>query len=321
MAVPSNTVTEHAVVGTREDLSDIIHNISPTDTPFMTMCGREKADQVYHEWQTDELAAPATNAAVEGDDPTAAALTPTVRIGNICQISQKTVIVSGTSEASDHAGRSSEFSYQVVKRGRELKRDMEFALTRNQASTAASAGNARTSAGLESWIETNVNLADGTVDGVVGGFGSGVVAAPTDGTERAFTKAQLDGVIQDCWAEGGNPTTIMVGPANRQVISTFSGISTLQTDATASGDVTMIGAIDFYKSNFGTLKVVPNRFQRDRTAFVLDPEMWAIAYLRPMTMHDLAKTGDSKKKQLLCEYTLVSKNEKASGKVADLLAV
>jgi len=315
MAVPTNTVTEHAVVGTREDLQDVISNIAPTETPFMTGIGKTSASQVYHEHQTDDLAPAGTNTAIEGDDPTALALNPTVRIGNYCQISQKTVVVAGTSIASDQAGRADELSYQVAKRGRELKRDMEFALTQNQASSAGNASTARTSAGAESWIETNTSLG---ATGAAGGFSSGIVAAPTDGTQRAFTKAQLDGVIQSCWTEGGDPTVIMVGPHNRTVVSGFSGISQLQTDAGASADVTLIGSVDFYKSDFGTLKVVPNRYQRERTALILDMEMWSIAFLRPLQMHELAKTGDNEKRQMLAEYTLCSKNEKASGKIADL---
>lgn len=315
MAVPTNTVTEHSVVGTREDLQDVIFNIAPTETPFMSGIEKSGASQVLHEWQTDDLSAAATNTAVEGDDPTALALSPTVRVGNYCQISQKTVIVSGTSSASDQAGRSDELSYQVSKRGRELKRDMEFALVQNQASTGASAGSARTSAGAESWLETNTSFG-GT--GANGGFSGGTVSAPTDGTQRALTKALLDGVIQSCWTQGGDPTVIMVGPHNRTVVSGFSGISSLETPANANSDVTLIGAVDFYKSNFGTLKVVPNRFMRDRTALVLDMEMWSVAFLRSLQMNSLAKTGDNEKRQMLAEYTLCCKNEKASGKVADL---
>lgn len=315
MAVPTNTVTEHAVVGTKEDLMNVIFDISPMDTPFCSSVKRGSASQVYHEWQTDSLAAAAANAQIEGDDASAAALAATTRLGNYCQISAKTVSVSGTSQSSDQAGRSNELSYQVTKFGKEIKRDMEFAATRNQASSAGNASTARTSAGAESWLETNVSGGASYADG---GFASGIVAAPTDGTQAALTKARLDSVIQQCWTEGGDPTVIMVGPYNRTVISGFSGISQLQTDAGPSGDVTLMGAIDLYKSNFGTHKVVPNRFMRERTALVLDLDYWSLDFLRPMQVNDLAKTGDSDKKQLICEWTLSSHNEAASGKVADL---
>ena len=321
MTLPTNTVTQYSTVGNREDLLDMIYDISPTDTPFMNGAGRGKASSVYHEWMTDSLDTPASNLALEGDDPTAKTYTATTRVGNYCQISQKTVIVSGTASAIDQAGRADELAYQVAKRGKELKRDIEYALTRDQASSAGGAGTARASAGLESWLATNKTTAGVSASGATTpGFSSGVVAAPTNAsTNGTFTKADLDAVIKECWSAGGDPTVIMVGPHNRTVISGFSGISTLQTDANASGDVTLMGAVDFYKSNFGTLKVVPNRFQRDDTAFVLDMDYFSVAYLRPLELNPLAKTGDSEKRQMITEFTLCVKNESSSGKVTDLL--
>ena len=319
MAVPTNTVTEHAVVGTREDLADVIYNIAPTETPFFSNIDRVSASQVFHEWQTDTLDAAAANRSIEGDDPTAKTFSASTRVGNYCQISEKTVIVSGTSIASDQAGRANEKSYQVTKRGQEWKRDVEFALTRNQASSAGGAGTARSLASLESWLATNkTSVGTGTAQ-TTPGYSSGTVAAPTDSTVTgAFTKASIDDVIKKCYDNGGAPDTIMVGTGARVKFSSFSGISTLQTDANMSQDITLIGGVDFYKSNFGILKVVPNRFQRDVTAFVLDMEMFAVAFLRDMQMDELAKTGDSEKAQLLGEYTLVARNEAASGKVTDI---
>lgn len=321
MTVPTNTVTSHSTIGNREDLTDMIYDISPTETPFMNGVARGQAKAVYHEWQTDVLEAAAANRSIEGDDPTAKTFAATTRIGNYCQISQKTVIVSGTASAIDQAGRADELAYQVAKRGKELKRDMEFALTQNQASSAGGAGTARSLASLESWLATNKTTAGVSASGATTpGFSSGVVAAPTDAsTNGAFVKAGLDAVIKECWTQGGDPTVIMVGPHNRTVVSGFTGISTLETRADGGSDVTLVGAVDFYKSNFGILKVVPNRFQRDDTAFVLDMDYWSVAFLRPMKLNPLAKTGDSEKRQMLCEYTLVSKNEAASGKITDLL--
>lgn len=318
MTVPTNTVTEHSVVGTKEDLADIIYNISPTDTPFMNGIERASASQVYHEWQTDTLDAAASNRVIEGDDPTAKTFSASTRIGNYCQISQKTVVVSGTSVASDQAGRSNELSYQATRRGKELKRDMELALTQNQASSAGGAGTARSLASLESWLATNkTSVGTGTAQ-TTPGFSGGTVAAPTDSSVAgAATKSALDDVIQKCWSEGGSPTTIMCGPFNRTAISGFSGISTLQTDANMKGDVALIGGVDFYKSNFGILKVLPNRFQRDQTIFVLDMDMFAVSFLRDIQMNPLAKTGDSEKQQMLAEYTLRVNNEAASGKITD----
>lgn len=325
MTVPTNTVTEHSVIGTREDLADVIYNISPTETPFMTACAKTSASQVYHEWQTDSFDDVAANRAIEGDDPTAKTFTASVRVGNYNQISQKTVIVSGTSISSDQAGRASELSYQVARRGKELKRDMERALVSNQASSAGGAGTARSSASVESWLSTNkTSVGTGTAQ-TTPGFSSGTVAAPTDSSVAgALTKAALDDVIKKCYIEGGEPTVIMVDPHNRTVVSGFSGISTLETNANMNDDIALIGAVDFYKSNFGILKVQPNRFMRGAkwsdsvtSALILDMDYWAVAYLRDMQMFELSKTGDNEKRQMLAEFTLVSRNEAASGKVSD----
>lgn len=318
MSLPTNTWTSFSAIGNREDLADIIYDISPMDTPFTSEASKTSASAVYAEWQTDALDAAGSNRALEGDDATGATLAPTSRVGNYCQISQKTVIVSGTQRSVDTAGRGDEYSYQTMKAGKELKRDMEYALTRNQASSAGGAGTARSLGSLESWLATNkTSVGTGTAQ-TTPGFSSGTVAAPTDSSVAGtFTKAALDDVIQKCWTQGGDPKTIMVGPHNRTVLSGFSGISTLQTDANASSDVTLMGAIDFYKSNFGTLKVVPNRFQRDQTVFVLDMEYLGIANLREMNVTPLAKTGDNDKAQLIHEFTLCVKNEAASGKITD----
>lgn len=322
MTLPTNTVTQYSTVGDREDLMDMIYDISPTDTPFMNGVGRGKASAVLTEWQTDTLDAAAANIALEGDDPTAKTLSPTTRVANYCQISQKTVIVSGTARAIDQAGRADELAYQVAKRGKEIKRDMEFALTQNQAASAGGVGTGRALASLESWLSTNkTSEGTGTAQTTPGAAGSPAIptTAPTDSTVAGtFEKATLDAVIKECWSAGGDPTVIMVGPHNRTIVSGFTGISTLQTDANARQDVTLIGAVDFYKSNFGILKVVPNRFQRDQTAFILDMDYFSVNYLRPMELNELAKTGDSEKRQMLVEYTLCVKNEASSGKVTDL---
>ena len=318
MAVPTNTVTAHSAIGNREDLVNIIYDISPMDTPFLSEASRGSAKAVYHEWQTDALEAAAANRQIEGDDATANTFAATTRVGNYLQISRKIVSTSATQRAVDSAGRSDEFAYQTAKRGREIKRDMEFALTRNQASSAGGASTARSLASLESWLTTNkTSVGTGTAQ-TTPGFSSGTVVAPTDSSVAgSFTKAALDAVIEACWTNGGDPKIIMCGPHNRTQLSGFTGISTLQTDANAKQDVTLMGAVDFYKSNFGILKVVPNRFQRDQTIFVLDMEYLGVAMLRDMEFESLAKTGDSDQTMIIAEYTLQVKNEAASGKVTD----
>lgn len=321
MALPTNTWTSFSAIGNREDLADVIYNISPTDTPFLSGIPKEGASAVYSEWQTDSLRAAGANINLEGDDATGATLAATTRVGNYQQILEQTVIVSGTQRAADTAGRRDEYSYQTTKSGMELKRDLEYALTRNQASSAGGAGTGRAMASLESWLATNKTTAGASASGATTpGFASGTVAAPTDAsTAGTFTKANLDAVIQACWTQGGDPKVIMVGPHNRTVASTFTGVSTLQTDANSTGDVMLVGGIDLYKSNFGVLKIQPNRFQRDDTAFVLDMEYFSLKSLREMRVTPLGKTGDNDKAQLIQECTLCVRNEAASGKVTDLL--
>jgi hypothetical protein len=323
MAIPSGTFKTYEAVGNREDLSDVIYNIAPVETPFMSMAARAVARQRKHEWQTDTLAAAASNVTVEGDDAAANTATPTIRLNNQTQILDKVVHVSGTQEATDKAGRRSEMAYQIAKRGKELKRDLEFAVTRNTAATAGASGTGATLAGVEAWLATNRTTLGATIAAATTpGFASGAIAAATDASVAGtFEKTGgLDTVIQACWTEGGNPRIIMTGPFNKTKLSQFVGIATLYKEVPGMQQGTIIGGADVYVSDFGEHTVVPNRFNRDQTVLVLDMEYFAIAYLRPFTQFPLAKTGDATKRQLLCECTLEVRNEASSGKVTDLLA-
>jgi hypothetical protein len=308
----------YAAVGMREDLSDVIYNISPTDTPFMSTIGKTKATAVYHEWQTDSLAAAAANAAVEGADATEATLTATTRVGNRTQISQKTVGITGTLEAVDKAGRKSEKAYQLAKASSEIKRDMEFALLNNTVQSNGSAGStARVLGGLQTWLATNGDF------GTSGSAGATGTTARTNGTNRTFEESLLKTVVKEVFESGGSPKVLMVTPAHKQTVSAFAGIAAQRYMAPSDAPTTIIGAADVYLSDFGSMSVVPNRFMlsgnsANEVAFVLDPEYAAVAYLRPFFTNDLANTGDSAKTQLLVEYTLEVKNEAAHGIIADL---
>ena len=310
MAQPSETFDTYDSIGEREDLSDVIYNISPTDTPFLSSAAKTQATAVLHEWQTDSLASAVTNnAVIEGDEATADAVAATTRLSNSSQILDKVVTITGTQEAVDKAGRASEIAYQVAKKAKELKRDLESSLTSNNAEVTGGSGTARQLGGLGSWVATNDVFGSG---GASGGLGN---TARTNGTQRAFTEAQLKSVIKSVWNSGGNPQIIMVGPFNKQKLSGFTGNST-RFDAGA--DATLYTSVDVYASDFGQTQVIPNRFSRDREAWVLDMDMWGVAFLRDFTMHELAKTGDTEKRQLLVECTLESRNEAASGMIADL---
>jgi hypothetical protein len=311
-------MTRYDAQGLREQLSDRIYEISPMDTPFMSGAGvGERAKQTLVEWQTDSLAAAdGTNAHLEGDDTAFSTPAATVRVGNYTQISKKSVIISGTLEVVDKAGRRSELSHQIAKRGRELKRDMETIFLRAQAGVAGSAGVARTLAGINAWVKSNDDFGAG---GASPTYTSGVPSAVrTDGTQRAFTETILKSVIQSTWTSGGTPRILMVGPFNKTVVSGFSGIATRNFDLSRPQPAAVIAAVDVYVSDFGTLRVIPNRFQRERDGWVLDFEYISVRYLRSFMTERLAKTGDAEKRHLLAEYTLEVKQEAALGLAADL---
>lgn len=321
MAQPAGTFSTYQAKGIRENLADVIYNISPIDTPFMNNIGRETASNTYFEWQTDALNAPDTgNAAIEGDDAPTASASPTTRLGNYTQISRKNVTVSGTLEAVNKAGRRSELSYQLAKRGAELKRDMEAILCSGQAAVAGGDGTARKTAGIEAFImaPTAVRGAGGADPTLSGGTAGYPNAAPTDGDARPFTEDLLKQGLQLVWTAGGDPSIVMVGPHNKQVVSTFAGIATRFRDVPAGKQAQIIGAADVYVGDFGEVTIVPNRFKRDNTALILDPEYLGIAYLRNFQTIELARTGDAEKRELLVEYGLKVHNHNAQGIVADL---
>jgi hypothetical protein len=309
MAVITNTFLTFSAIGNREDLAETIYNISPTDTPFQAAIGKVKASAVLHEWQPDSLAAPAANARLEGDDIASFdAAAPTARANNRCQISYRNVIVSGTQDAVSKAGRTKEMVYQLMKRGKELRRDIEFILTGNQGPVAGGTATARQLRPLCGWYATNVSRGDGGADGTAS-------AAATDGTPRALTESLVKSMIQAAWTEGGEPNLLMCGPFNKTVISTFTGNNTRMQDTT---DKRLVAAIDVYVSDFGTHNVVANKFSRDRDLHILTTDLWAVASLRPMQSVDLAKTGDAEKGMVVAEYTLEARNEAGSAIVADL---
>ncbi len=310
----------YTAVGAREDLTDVIYDISPTDTPIMSSIGKTKATSVFHEWQTDALAAATTsNALVEGASATEATISPTTRLGNYTQIVGKTVMVSGTLLASDLAGRKSEMAYQLAKASSEIKRDIETIITANQGQTAGTSGSAARKMGsLLSYIKSNTNVSAGTTAG--GDPTTLGVSTRTDGTTRTFTETILKDVIKQVFESGGTPSVLMVSPALKQTVSAFTGLAAQRYQVPTSGQATILAGADLYQSDFGVLQIVPNRFMRTRDALVLDPEYAALAYLRPFQTNDIAKVGDAEKKQILAELTLEVRNEAAHGGAFDLSA-
>lgn len=321
MAQVSGTYLTHDSVGIREDLADVIYNISPEQTPLISAIGTgPQAKQTSHEWQIEELAAATTaNAHLEGDETGFSTPSPTVRVQNVTQIMKKSVIVSGTNRAVNAAGRSDELIHQTIKRGKELRRDMESIFFANQAGDAGGGATPRALAGLGAWVKTNVSLAG---DGGNPTYTSGLPgAARTDGTQRAFTETQTKEVLQSCYTEGAEPDIIMVGPYNKGVFSGFAGIASQTNDVSRRGvtsQAAVVGAADVYVSDFGNLVVKPSRFQRERDAWFLDTDYVTRVDLRSLFMEELAKTGDADKRHLIIETTLRVNNEAAIGLVADL---
>jgi len=319
MAVPSNTIQTVTRVGNREDLSDIIYNISPTETPFVTAIGRESAGAVYHEWQTDALvSANANNAAIQGDDLANENRPSTTRLGDYTQIFTKVVGTSTTQRAVKAAGRSDEHNYQLAKAGKELKRDMEARYTGNYAAVPPASGTAGQSAGALAYMRTNASRGAGGVNPTLSGGTTGYpVAAATNGTQRAYTEALLKSAIAAAWNAGGEPSLVITSLGQKQIAATFAGLAQQRRE---SGDkkITIIAGADIYVSDVGELQFVPDRFCSARDALIIDPDMWAIATLDPMQRRKLAVTGLADRDAMYTEQTLVCRNDGASAVIADL---
>lgn len=319
MAVPSNTIQTVTRVGNREDLSDIIYNISPTDTPFVTAIGREDAGAVYHEWQTDALvSANANNKSIQGDDLSNENRPATTRLGNYTQIFTKVVGTSTTQQAVRSAGRSNEHNYQLAKAGKELKRDMEARYTGNYAAVPPAAGTAGEAAGALAFMRTNASRGVGGVNPTLSGSTTGYPnAIATNGTQRAYTEALLKAAIASAWNAGGEPTLVITSLGQKQIAASFAGLATQRREA-GDSKLRIIAGADVYVSDVGELQFVPDRFASARDALIIDPDMWAIATLDPMQKRKLAVTGLADRDAMYTEQTLVCRNDGASAVIADL---
>lgn len=302
-------------VGKAEDFEDIIFDISPTETPLLTMAKRLKSTATLHQWQTDVLEAAAANRQLEGDDASYATHAATTNLANYQQISRKTVQISGTYDAVKKYGRKSEVAYQLMKAGKALKLDMEYALVRNQIGTAGGAGTARSSAGLEAWISGNRILATGSTAGTTPAITTTPGTAITDGTSVTFVEADLKLALQAAWVDGGDPSVIMLSATNKNRFDSFAGIATKYSEVKGSNQATITGASDIYVSSFGNHTVKLNRNQRDQAVLCVDPEYVGVSFLRGIQKEQLAKTGDAEKWQILAEYGLVVQNPDAHSKV------
>lgn len=319
MAVPSNTIQTMSRVGNREDLSDIISNISPTETPFLTAIGRENASAVYHEWQTDALvSANPQNKAVMGDDLSNENRPATTRLGNYTQIFTKVVGTSTTQQAVKSAGRANEHSYQLAKAGKEIKRDREARYLANLAAVPPGATVAGEAAGAQAFIRTNASRGAGGTNPVLSGTTQGYPqTAATNGTQRAFTESLLKTAIAQAWFAGGDPTMVIMSLTQKQIAATFSGLAQ-QRRETGDKRLTIVAGADVYVSDVGELQFVPDRFIDSRSALIIDPSLWAVATLDPMQKRKLAVTGLADRDAMYVEETLVCRNDAGNAIIADL---
>lgn len=312
MAQPTNTFDSYDANGIREDLEDVIYDISPEETPFYSKCAKGKATNTYHEWQTDALRASAANAHIEGDDTTADAVTATSRLGNYTQIFKNAVVIPDTDEGLDKAGRAKEMAYQTLKIAKEQKLDIEKALFDNNARVAGNGSTARELAGAPAWLTTNVNNV-GT--GGANPTGDGTDAR-TDGTQTAFSQADFDLTMQEIWTAGGKPNCVYLSAFQMDVALGFTGNNN-QRSTIGAADGKVANLMNVYMTPWGKVEFIPTRENRSRDVFIMQNDMWSVAVLRPTKNKELAKTGDSTKRQVVTELTLVCKNEKASGAVVD----
>jgi hypothetical protein len=319
MTQATNTFDKYDVVGNREDLSDMIFDVSPSETPVLSAMGKTKARNTLHEWQTESLAAAAMNHAIEGDDNTAAnAITATARINNITPILKKGIVVSGTQEnGMDHAGVRSEMAHQESKKMKEVKLDLEYMVINGgetngigNVRVTGNASTAREMSSLQCYIATNSDV--GSLGAASAGDGSD---AMTSGTDRAFTETITTAVLSACFTSGADPKMLVLDGTNKALVSDFAGGSTRYVDTNTKE---LIHSIDVYVGDFHTLRVVPCRQMPNEIAYFLDPKYLKLAELRSLQSYDLAKTGDNYKREMIWECTVEVCTEKAHGIAGDL---
>lgn len=305
MAQPTNTFDSYDVNGIREDLSDTIYDVSPEETPFYSKCAKVKASATLTEWQTDSLRAAGANAHIEGDDTTASARTATTRLGNRTQIFKDAVLLPGTDEATNKAGRTTDMAREVMKVAKEQKLDIELALLSNNAAVVGSSTVARELAGVPAWLKTNTDFGAGGADPTGDG-----TDARTDGTQAAWSQARFDDMAQSIWSAGGKLKTVYLSPFQMNIALGFVGNNNQRSNA-VSGEVD--NDIVMYKTPWGKIDFQMSRLIRSRDVLALQDDMWKVGVLRPTKNTPLAKTGDNDKRQVVTELTLIAANEKASG--------
>jgi hypothetical protein len=321
MSAPTAAFAAYNQIGVREDLADVIYNIAPMDTYFLSHAAKAKATNVLHEWQTDSLdAAVSTNKFIEGDDFSAQVVNPTSRLKNYAQIARKDFVVTGTAQVQKTAGRKNDLAYQIVLKGKAIKRDIEKHLLSKENASAGSSASPRSAAAVETWIYTTNDVsASGVTTNTTPAPVSGLAStAGTDGSATAFVEADLKNALLQAWSQGGETDVILLPPTLKNKLDNFTGIATRFRNVSAGQQADIVGSADVYVSSYGSHKVVVSRYVRASVALCFDMSTWAVAWLRPLDMIEIAKSGDSDKRMILGEYTLEARAPTANTKLTNV---
>ena len=338
MAQPDNTFDRYDLNArgddVREDLSNILYNVSPTEVPVTTNIGVESTDNTYTEWEQDDIPDPKINAVVDGADFDAEAVTDAVRLGNFCQISRREFTISDRAEVVNKVGRRSEIGYKIALRGKALRRDVESGITSRSAASAGTSSVAGRYATIPTWIRTNDQLGGSGASSVLsGGVSPGTHGYPntagTPGTPRGLTEQHILTAGHAVYSQSaGNPNALFLDTQVKQSFSHYlfgtdsSRIATQYQEQGKSprGGITVVGAVDVYVNDFQVIDIVPSRFigvgGTSRDVLFLDTSYWDLSFLRPYNTKRIAKSGDSHKRMLLVDYTVRALAEQTSATIA-----
>ena len=306
----------------KEDLEDIIYDISPMDTFCFSKFSRTKVSSTLHEWQIDALRPAAANAQVEGMNFSATAAANTQRLKNYTQISVKEIVVSGTMEAVDKAGMASAMGYLLAKYGKELKRDIELAILSRNEATAGLAASARVSAGIQTYLETSLHIHPSSSLATTTAWLSGGIPNSTtvvgSATTTAFTAALLETALGVAWANGGETDVVLMSSKQKAIANTFTGVATRFREVGSMQQAQIVGAADVFVSSYGDHKLVLSRYIEADVVLCLDTSQWAVGYLRNIQTTPISKVGDAERRMILAEWTLIGKEPRSTTKITAL---
>lgn len=278
----------------REDLLDVMTNIDPTEHNFQDLVAVATANAVLHQWPVDTLDAPGDNAAVEGADAATASMTNPTRVTNLTQVFTKPYVVSGTELAAVQAGFTDRKAYEISKKLKALKNDIEYAVVRGSAATGNGTNTASRLKGAKNFITTNATAQSGV----------------------SLTEAILISYLSNSWTQGGRVDNILVGATLKQRIDGFSGNNTRFVGA---DEKKLVNTINLYSSSFGAevIEVKLHRYvtvagDTNNDILGIQSDTWGVAWLRKPFNKDLAPTGDAEKGMLIAEGTLEARAEKAN---------